>query len=273
MADAEDRSRRTGSHADREREGEAGAVSVRIMTLVWQVDLPDSEKIVLLALADCANDEGGCWPSIATIARKCSKSERTVQSCIRSLESNGHLTRIEARGKGCNYTIHPRSRCTPAAAAPPQGLPLTPAAAAPKPSRTVKPQKATPSSARATKQTTVPANFKPDLKGKTGETVAAWPVGRLDEEVEAFIDHHTAKGSLSKCWQASWRTWVRNSRKWDERDGLRAKLRMGGNQPDTLLAALEIARAEERAEACSGSYQADDPGAWGAVSARLIGHA
>jgi hypothetical protein len=34
------------------------------MTLVWELELPDSEKLVLLALADCANDEGHCWPGM-----------------------------------------------------------------------------------------------------------------------------------------------------------------------------------------------------------------
>lgn len=112
-------------------------MSVRVMSLVWQINLPDSQKIVLLALADSANDEGTCWPSIATLAAKCSKSERTVQGVIRELVESGHLTRIEKPGKGCLYTIHPRSDCTPAKAAPPQPLPPTPAAAAPKPSRTI----------------------------------------------------------------------------------------------------------------------------------------
>ena len=83
------------------------------MTAVWDIPLPDSEKIVLLALADCANDEGHCWPSMATLARKCSKSDRTVQAAIKSLVDSGHLTRREVPGKGCNYTVHPRSGFTP----------------------------------------------------------------------------------------------------------------------------------------------------------------
>ncbi len=41
-------------------------MSIKIMTAVWNLDLPDSEKLALLALADCANDEGLCWPSMAT---------------------------------------------------------------------------------------------------------------------------------------------------------------------------------------------------------------
>lgn len=120
-------------------------MSVRVMSLVWSLNLPDSQKIVLLALADSANDEGHCWPSMASLSAKCSKSERTIQGVIKDLVAAGHLTRKEISGKGCNYYVHPRSNCTPAtpaASAPrkdcaPQGLPQTPAAAADKPSRTI----------------------------------------------------------------------------------------------------------------------------------------
>lgn len=112
------------------------------MSLVWSLELPDSQKIVLLALADCANDEGHCWPSMATLAKKCSKGERTVQGVIKELVEAGHLTRREVVGKGCNYTLHPRSDCAPQSPhprseqqAPPQTLRPTPAAAADKPSR------------------------------------------------------------------------------------------------------------------------------------------
>lgn len=112
-------------------------MSVRTMTKVWALDLPDSEKIVLLALADCANDEGHCWPSVRSLMVKCSKSERTIQGCIKRLVDAGHLTRREVLGKGCNYTVHPRSDDTPAENAPPQRTTQTPAAAADKPSVTV----------------------------------------------------------------------------------------------------------------------------------------
>lgn len=126
-------------------------MSIAVMGAVWPLQLPDSQKIVLLALADCANDEGHAWPSIATLARKCSKCERTVQSVLRDLAKLGHVTRVEVPGKGCRYLLHPRNDCTPAAAAPrkecaPQPLPQTPAAAAPKPSRTIKGKEANASS-------------------------------------------------------------------------------------------------------------------------------
>ena len=82
-------------------------MSIRVMSQVWEIELPDSEKLVLLALADSANDEGACWPSMRTLAGKCSKSDRTVQAAIKLLVEKGHLSRIEVPGKGCRYYVHP----------------------------------------------------------------------------------------------------------------------------------------------------------------------
>lgn len=112
------------------------------MTIVWSLDLPDSDKIVLLALADCANDEGHCWPSVRSLMAKCSKSDRTIQAAIKRLVDAGHLTRREVIGKGCNYTVHPRrdgapENASPRNSFPPKGTAGTPEAASDKPSRTI----------------------------------------------------------------------------------------------------------------------------------------
>ena len=77
-------------------------MSVRLMTEVWAVSLPDSEKLVLLALADCANDEGLCWPSMATLARKCSNSEKERDGeRERQREKNRSSEREEERESAC----------------------------------------------------------------------------------------------------------------------------------------------------------------------------
>jgi hypothetical protein len=108
------------------------------------MELPDSEKIVLLALADCANDEGHCWPGIRSLVKKCCKTDRTVQLAIKMLVAKGHLTRREVPGKGCNYTVHPivrladpRTGCAPEENAPPKRTTQTPEAASGKPLGTI----------------------------------------------------------------------------------------------------------------------------------------
>ena len=56
------------------------------MTWAWQGPLPPGLKIVLLALADIADDEGVCWPGHRLLATKCSVTIRTVQRTIASLK-------------------------------------------------------------------------------------------------------------------------------------------------------------------------------------------
>jgi len=72
-------------------------MSIKRMTAIWdKPPVGGSALLVLLALADNANDEGVCWPSIATLAHKCVLSERQVQRMLRSLETRG-LVRTEER--------------------------------------------------------------------------------------------------------------------------------------------------------------------------------
>lgn len=73
------------------------------MNWAWEQKLAPSIKIVLLALADIADDQGTCWPSIPTIARKVCTSQRTVQRVVHKLG-----TKTEA--KPALIRIVPRSR-------------------------------------------------------------------------------------------------------------------------------------------------------------------
>ena len=74
-------------------------MSVRIMSKVWDSQLGShTEKLVLLALADNANDEGLCWPSRKTIARKCDLSETAVRNQIKEFESAGLISITETGG-------------------------------------------------------------------------------------------------------------------------------------------------------------------------------
>ncbi len=96
-------------------------MSIRLMTSVWErSDINATQKLVLLALADWANDEGLCWPSIAKLAVKSSLTARCVQKAIRSLEELGFIKRDEVIGKGNRYWIaiplnevHPCTTFTP----------------------------------------------------------------------------------------------------------------------------------------------------------------
>jgi len=67
-------------------------MSVKISTLVWQLELPRGHRLVLLAYADHASHDGtNVFPSVALIARKTGYSERSVQRITRRLVSQGLL--------------------------------------------------------------------------------------------------------------------------------------------------------------------------------------
>ena len=70
-------------------------MSIKLMSQVWELELPHNEKLVLLALTDHANDNGFCYPSIARVAWKCDYDRRTVQRIVRRLQNRGIVTIAE----------------------------------------------------------------------------------------------------------------------------------------------------------------------------------
>lgn len=75
-----------------------------MMNRIWfRTDLGQMEKFVALALADTADDFGECYPAVATIALKCSCSERSVQNAIKSLCERGFLKKIERQNHSNLY--------------------------------------------------------------------------------------------------------------------------------------------------------------------------
>ena len=61
------------------------------MNWAWGIELPPALKLVLLKLADRANDDGECWPGNASIAKACCIGERTLIRYIAQLEELGLL--------------------------------------------------------------------------------------------------------------------------------------------------------------------------------------
>ena len=83
-------------------------MSIRVMADVWANGPPEtSDRFVLLALADYANDDGECWPSIAGLMAKTCMSERGVQTVLRRLVAGGFVS-IQVgggRSKNSTYTV------------------------------------------------------------------------------------------------------------------------------------------------------------------------
>lgn len=86
-------------------------MSVRASSWAWSLEeVQGSEALVLLALADQANDQGFCWPSQEKLAPKARQSVSTLRRSLRSLEKMGLLTTItrsSTRGRRSNlYLLH-----------------------------------------------------------------------------------------------------------------------------------------------------------------------
>lgn len=194
-------------------------MSVRIMTAAWAVDLPAGDKLVLLALADCANDEGRCWPGLASLSTKTGKCRRSLQESLRALDSGGHITRTENPGKGMNYVVHPVAKSAPVEKTAPVAKPSVTggkncrppvAKSAPKPSKNHK-EPSQPKVARA-----IPDDWQPNEFGKGTQSrgvVDGWPPGEIEAQVEQFKALHRSKGNKFLDPQDAWSTWVLNTRK------------------------------------------------------------
>ncbi|ENM2993367.1 helix-turn-helix domain-containing protein [Salmonella enterica] len=183
-------------------------------------------KLVLIKLADNANDNGECWPSYQHIADQCEVSRSTVKSHIRALEDMGLLKR-EFRRKGeLNQSnvfyltldnaqqIQPESggagadRGGAGADRGGAGADLGGGAgAAPRTYHSFEPVKEP--LERKKKPSSMPEGFSPSASHqKMAEEFGI----SLQDEFDKFTDHHLSKGSKFIDWSRALNTWLRNAR-------------------------------------------------------------
>lgn len=103
------------------------------MNRVWRMGIPATPKIVLLSLADQANESGICWPSQPQIAKRCSLSDRAVREQLCWLENAKVIHREVRAGIGTTFTLilpseeQPRNYIPPRKNIPPRNqIPATP---------------------------------------------------------------------------------------------------------------------------------------------------
>lgn len=75
------------------------------MALCWPIQTTPPVKAVLVSLADNANDEGFCWPSIATIAQRTCLGKSTVMRSIKQLEVLQLLRCNRSNGRHTTYQL------------------------------------------------------------------------------------------------------------------------------------------------------------------------
>lgn len=67
-------------------------MTIRAMNWAWGINIDPAVKLVLLKIADRANDDGECWPGNASIAKDCCISERTLGRYLSKLEEMGLIS-------------------------------------------------------------------------------------------------------------------------------------------------------------------------------------
>ena len=78
-------------------------MSIHYISQAWKTPVADAKaKLVLLKLADNANDEGIAWPHIETIAAETGLSRSSVFKALNELENGG----IVERDRGRNEVIY-----------------------------------------------------------------------------------------------------------------------------------------------------------------------
>ncbi len=131
-------------------------MSVHITSRAWKTEgLSMTQKIVLVKLADNASDQGQCWPSVPTIAKECSCTERAVYSAIKELERLGHITRRIRSGTSTVYMVNPCTTFTPETDSPLNDIHPTPEPTSPPPLNVVHttPERRSPKPSRTVKRT------------------------------------------------------------------------------------------------------------------------
>lgn len=243
-------------------------MSIKVMSAVWECDALDaSERLVMLSLADHADDAGRCYPSVARLCRRTSMSDRGVQKVIARLVARGFIAiRPNAGQGGANlYTVtatpeprsppndvHPRTTFAP----PPNPVRITPEPGSPKPSGTIKEPSIEAAPRRRRKpEVPIPEGWVPNEKNLEDARKRNLTDAEIRHEASQFRDKHLAKGSLFRDWDAAWRTWLGNIGKFSG-GGVAGKAASGGRGQGRSLASIVAERrlgdANDRGSADQG---------------------
>jgi biotin operon repressor len=229
-------------------------VSIRIMSAVFESKtLGPTERLVMLALADHADDEGKCYPSILRLCERTGLSERAVQTNVKKLTEAGYLAVHIGGGKG-NANLYfvspnpaanaPRTKCTPAPDAPqtPHDVRPNPAPDAPEPSGNIKEPSIEAAPRRRRKpEVAIPEGWVPNERNIADARERGFSAWEIEDEADKFRNHHTARGSLFRDWDAAWRTWLGKARQFQGRS-VAGQAKTFGRGPGRSMASIVAER-------------------------------
>lgn len=105
-------------------------MSYRALNWAWEADLPTSQKFVLVALADMADEHESCFPGQERLGRMIGATDRTVRAALVKLEESGLISRTQRRGAdgmrtSDRYTLHINRKILPVVESPETDVDLT----------------------------------------------------------------------------------------------------------------------------------------------------
>jgi hypothetical protein len=177
----------------------------------WILDAAISDKAVRLygVLARYADNETHrAYPSRETLAKRMGCHAKSVDRAAAELIRIGAVTKKQRHNSSLVYTLMAskgvdtdvQGVVTPASRGVDTGVHLTRTTEL-EPKNYIEKQ---------SKGQQIPADWKPSDTFTT-ECEQKFPTLTISNEVEAFIDYHTANGSVFKNHQAAFRTWCRNA--------------------------------------------------------------
>lgn len=195
-------------------------MSFRLIAEAWASGVPPIDRLVLVALADWANESGQCWPSMPTIAEKTGVDVRTARRVMARLEAGGCISTIRKPGRGILYTVHPGHAVPPDTLSPRTENTQTPDTLSPNTPRTVSNRdksvraKTRPAAASGSR---LASDFAPPNEWiEWAMAERGWTAADVSAEADVFRDYWVAQpGAAGRKadWLATWRNWVRRSRR------------------------------------------------------------
>lgn len=78
-----------------------------LSNLVWRSSIrPMAKRVTMLALANAANDDGVCWPSVDLLVEHTGAARSTVVNSLAALEDEGFISKERRRSKSTVYTVN-----------------------------------------------------------------------------------------------------------------------------------------------------------------------
>lgn len=175
--------------------------------------MPSGRKFVAMALANYADENGSCFPSIQALARWTSQGEKTVRDHLIALEECGFLTRERVRREDGTLGVYRfvlQRQFSPVADFASGEKQPAPAAKSAAHNLTDYPS-TTNNNTRGTRLTAAwqPSQADLDFALDTG-----WQREHVEIEIAKFRDYWVAQPGqkgVKLDWPATWRNWVRRN--------------------------------------------------------------